>query len=60
MILKYSELSERQQAKARARFIDAGSPRDTFWYELATTGHILCRNREHPEPGDIEDEGIIT
>ena len=56
--LKFHELSERQQAQARSRFIDAGSPRDNYWYELSFTNDILCRNREHPEPGDVLDEGL--
>ena len=46
--LRFDELTSSQQYQARARFIDAGTDRDNYWYELDIDGRVLCRTREMP------------
>lgn len=48
--LRFHELTDRQRAEARARFLDAGTIHDDYWYELTSDGHVLCRTRIKKEP----------
>ena len=51
MHLRFDELSPRQQEQARARFFNAGTARDDYWYEICF-GDVLCRTRNNPAPED--------
>lgn len=57
MWLRYSELSDAQRNQARARFLDAGTMRDNYWYEVGgASGTLICRNRNPEE--SLDDEMI--
>ena len=58
MWLRFCELSEKQQRQARQSFLDAGTVRDNYWYEINYMGRLECRtkNVEHTEDYQLIDE----
>lgn len=55
MHLRFHELTDRQRQQARAYFLDAGTVRDRYWYEVGHINDVVCRNADPGDP-NVDDE----